>query len=336
MRTNSFKLLASSAALLILAGSVFAQKSSTGQGIQVTLSGGGAYTYTATENYKFNEDLATTYYTNALVSGPTISASGKDADLCAATFAAATPAAPAPDINELGGSGAQGKNGVAAKDRCNFLDGGALTTRAYSQSVTQKVVCGSKTYNVSYTWDYTVTPNVESVDAWTCWELISSDNPNGVEVSIGGDIVGESAQSTKQHPLKYSFSLADDLGLNRVTGLVVSLNGVLMPTTSSMVTGADFTVTGFNAGTNGNTGLLKLGDARTILNTDSFPGNNNGGANGAALAYASMSPVSFAGLLEGDYTVVVTGTVKGNAAAASTTFAVNALISVVTPGCGGG
>jgi len=161
-------------------------------------------------------------------------------------------------------------------------------------------------------------------------------------VDISALIAGESAVSKANWPRKYSFSLEEPgtdpttglpVMVSRVVNLAVSVDGtVAIPATSTVVYPIDFAYT-TNAGSNGNTSLLTDGDARTILNTDWFAGNDNGGADGSALAAALMDPVG-ADLGAGDHTVTLTGTVKGNNATANLLFSVTQTIHVVHPGCG--
>jgi hypothetical protein len=104
-----------------------------------------------------------------------------------------------------------------------------------------------------------------------------------------------------------------------------------------------------NAGSNGTAQAYLLeGAARGILNgnvsktspvnaIDQFPGNNDGGADGSALAEAIMNTVNVQ-LGAGTYTITLTGVVKGNSANGTSdqTINVSSTINVVTPGCGGG
>ena len=82
-----------------------------------------------------------------------------------------------------------------------------------------------------------------------------------------------------------------------------------------------------NAGSQGSLSLLSNGDARTILDHDNFAGNDNGGADGSALAIARMQPVSMS-LTPGNYTVSLKGTVKGVDITASQDFQVATQINV--------
>jgi hypothetical protein len=108
-----------------------------------------------------------------------------------------------------------------------------------------------------------------------------------------------------------------------------------------------------NAGSNGNTSLLLNGDARGILNgvslygpepcdlgtqttttsPDTFAGNNNGGADGSALAYAKMDEQTVSSLGAGDYKVTLTGTVKGNNDLANIAFSVTSQPHISAGNC---
>jgi hypothetical protein len=65
------------------------------------------------------------------------------------------------------------------------------------------------------------------------------------------------------------------------------------------------------------------------LNSDSFAGNNDGGADGSALALASMDAVGV-DLGPGDYSVMLTGTVKDNSAIANIGFSISQIVHVIT------
>lgn len=73
-------------------------------------------------------------------------------------------------------------------------------------------------------------------------------------------------------------------------------------------------------------------DARTILNNDDFLGNNDGGADGKALAKAVVDQASLT-LGVGNYKAILTGTVKGNNALYDLPFTVAGTIHIVAPGC---
>jgi hypothetical protein len=167
--------------------------------------------------------------------------------------------------------------------------------------------------------------------------LVSDSNPDGTaHIDIAADIAGESVLKSSNAKLgtKYSFSLIDGTG-NRVQNLAVSVDGdTPVAATSTVSYPVDFAYV-TNAGSNGALSLLMDDDARSILNGDSFAGNNDGGADGSALALATMSPVGF-DLGPGSHTIQLTGTVKGNSASADISFNVQEVLIITTPGCGGG
>jgi hypothetical protein len=224
--------------------------------------------------------------------------------------------------------------GGPRSNKCSFLDGLPLIGLSYEQSRSATGLNGKG--NWSYTWTYEVVPT--SVPApFDAWDLISETGSGQAQVTVEADIMGESAmKSAKMSGPKYSFSMGDDL-YPRVVNLVLTVDGTPYPAASSVVTGEDFLYE-TNAGSNGVTSLLRNGSALNILNTDSHPGNNNGGAGGASLARAVMVPMEFS-FGEGFHTVTITGVVKGNsidgeAAGANLGFSVTQTLHVITPGCG--
>lgn len=173
---------------------------------------------------------------------------------------------------------------------------------------------------------------------------------SNVTVPVGANIASESVvkNSNAKIGTKYSFSLLDSYGLSRVIDLVVSVsdgtNTATYPTDSQLLSNSPGALAGdvgavefaytSNAGMNGTTSLLRDGDARTILNTDSFAGNDNGGSDGTALAWAQMNPVSLT-LGTGDYTIGLTGTVKENSITLTTpvSFSVAQKLHITAQGC---
>lgn len=322
-----------------------ATSTTTGQGIMVNLHRTGQLAIHNNEVYAFNEATAAGYFSNALTSGPSVSCAGSPTN-CSVSNQPAAPAAPAPDSNQvIAPPGNPGGQGAIFQNKCTFLDGGTLTGRTYTQSVT---VSGLNTKGFfTFTWTYNVTPSPDPVAPFTAWDLVATTGDGTADVTLHADIAGESAMSSSKHTLKYSFSLLDGDGIsNRVSDLAITVDGgAPIPATSQIVANApgalpgdpgavDFNYT-TNAGSNGSIALLANGDARAILNNDSFAGNNNGGADGQALAYASMDGVHVS-LAPGAHSVTLTGTVKGNSASAAISFSVNQTISIITPGCGGG
>lgn len=296
----------------------------TGQGIMVTFNAAGVYAIDMTNTYKFNKGTAAGYFTNVWDGNtPTCSPSNK----CTGVTA---PAAPAPDSSQVN-SPNSGKSDVTGNNQCAFLAGGALVGGTYTQ--TADVGTGSS--KTTWTFTYVITPTVSSVGPFTAWDLISSTGTGDTaHVDVSANVAGESAVSNSNNSkvgLKYSFDLGTTLS-PRVVGLTISVDGVATFAPSATINfPVDFAYM-TNAGSNGNTALLKDGDARTVLNTDSFAGNDNGGADGSALALASIDPVGL-DLPVGTHTVTLTGTVKGNGALADLPISVTQTITVITPGC---
>jgi hypothetical protein len=250
--------------------------------------------------------------------------------------------------------------GVVFENKCNFLDGLPLTGKIYTQSRTLNGSNGKGSW--TFTWTYKVEPTSSyPALAFTAWDLVSErGDGNGLaDVSIDAFIAGLSAQKTNRRDLtKYSFSLDNSDGTSRVSDVIikvikkgqggdpdVTIHVSASPesthiTSNSQEAPVDFNYTpngGSFYGSNGTTSLLTTGDARGILNNDGFAGNDNGGADGRALAYASLDAPITLELGPGRYVIEMTGTVKGNNSTSVTTrFNVNGNINVVTPGCGGG
>jgi hypothetical protein len=152
-------------------------------------------------------------------------------------------------------------------------------------------------------------------------------------------VASESVMSSKQYARKYSFSIEDATSptLTRVVGLTFGVSdgatSATYPAASYQLTkGADFAYAA-NAGAFGTTSLLLAGDARSILNGDSFAGNDNGGADGSALAHVNATAPDVQ-LGMGDYTLTIAGTVKGNAATVDQAFSVTGSVHVLGQGCG--
>jgi hypothetical protein len=247
--------------------------------------------------------------------------------------------------------------------QCIYVESSVLQTTGNPANIGKyKVVRKTVTKTCTYTWTYVIAPLQPSYDPFTAWPLYSTNGGGNADVSIGATIAGESVSSTKQWARKYSFSIGGDVDprVSRVVDLVLTVDGVPYPVGSTVVknvagstpnptvaTLAPYqTIFGDdgaldfwyveNAGHNGHTELLKQpDDARTILNNDDFVGNNDGGADGSALALAVMDSVNVS-LPSGDHSVTLTGRVKDNTASLSDiTFSVTQIIHIITPGCGG-
>lgn len=255
---------------------------------------------------------------------------------------------------------------ATASSFCSYISRvqrvGGPTSTTYDVTTTTVTNTGTFTYN------YNITPiEPGQFDPFTAWDIVDTSGENAAHVNINANIAGESVISSKQHPRKYSFSLLNSDGTSRVQNLVLTVSSVnddgslttiqvanpgstvvkntpgsvatLTSNFGEFIIGADgaldFYYNGVN-GSNGNTYLLaNPGDARTILNTDSFFGNNNGGSDGSALAAAVMDSVGVV-LGEGSYNVNLTGTVKDNSGIGDLPINVSKNLVVVTPGCGSG
>jgi hypothetical protein len=306
----------------------------TGQGIMANLLVPSSIALDSTQIWHFDEALAATYFTHYQEYSPTVSCSGSSS-ACASTNQPGVPSAPAPSAVKF-------SQHVKAAD-CAFLDGGSLPATFYYQPVTIKGKNGQGNWTFSYRYEIAAPQPVAPFTAWVLFQ--ETGGGETAPVSVGADVAGLSAQSSSQHPLKYSFSLAAADGTNRVQGLALSVDGSAVATPGSTLVqncagclagdaGALDFLYQTNAGTNGDVSLLTNGDARGILNGDLFAGNNDGGADGAALAKASMDPVTV-NLAPGTHDLLLTGVVKGNDLVASQSFSVSGTVHVITPGCNG-
>jgi hypothetical protein len=368
-------------------------KTLTGQSIMANLYAEGTFAIVQTDTYHYNLDAAAELFSNAWdenapaescgsnTSGPTTTIEATNPGVQSPCDPTVTPPAmPAPDATKLKRDDHPGKNDVVGDNQCALLDGAPLTGLTYTQSASASAQCtyvsdvsaitngpNAGKYRVTRrtitktcddTWTYDITPLQVSYPPLTAWDFVGSTGGDSALVSVNAIIAGESVVSSKQHPLKYSFSIGGDVDprVSRVQNLAISVNNVVVANPGSTVVkntpgsaatptvdfgevvlgsdGAlDFYYDG-NAGSNGHTELLNQPeDARTILNTDSFSGNNDGGADGSALAAAFMDQVDL-NLTEGDYTVTLTGTVKDNAGLADLPINVNKTVHIVHPGCG--
>lgn len=324
---------------LISRSVVSAGPTQTGQGIMVNLDAQGTFAIVSNDFYQYDETTAASYFTNVWNgNAPTVSCSGPG---CTSTSTPpVAPSAPAPDAGKV-----TGPTGAVKTQKCIFLDGGTLSGSTYTKTDQTIQGSGSSKKTWTFTYTYNVTPTANPVTAFTAWNYVGSTGDSTAHISIGAEIAGESVISSAKFDKKYSFSLRDDLGESRVTNLVVTVDGIPYNATSQLVENCpgclfgdpgsvDFAYT-TNAGTNGVASLLTDGDARTLLNSDSFAGNQNGGTDGRALAKAVMDAVEVA-LGPGDHTVTLTGSVKGNTAtSANVDFTVTQTIHVIAPGCSG-
>ncbi len=365
IRKTTLAMIALPVAGLLLFPAIAFAATQTSQGIMVNLDAEGNFTIKNSETYEFNEVTAATYFTNTwdgLVPAETFSL--KESSVITYELTAplvetpsnpivAVPANPAENPSKLN---TKGENDVLGDNKCRFLDGNTLTGLTYTQIATAsaqgtyvsevtlmlkgpntgkyKVTRITVTKTGTYTYIYNVSPNTtDFVSILAAWDFVSSSGESTARILINAEIAGQSVTSSSKTDRKYSFSLLNSDGTNRVQNLVITANGVPYAAGSVVKFPVDFFYT-TNAGSSGVTTLLKNGDARTTLNTDSFNGNNNGGTTGSALALAIMNAVPV-DLAPGLHSVDLTGTVKGNSATTNIAFKITQIVNIITPGCSG-
>jgi hypothetical protein len=305
---------------------------SNAQSIMVALDQIGPFQIVGTEIWAFDHAAAESYFT-LTVSGPVVSCQGSPT--ACSNPAPASPGAPAPNNGQL--------TATASQNSCIFWDGGALTGGSYTQFSSVNVGSGSTQRTYKYLYTYNLDPNVGSVAPQTAWTLQSSDLtvPNA---TIGGYIVGLSTQarSSGNWNLKASFTINDGLGGTRVTDLNAAVTDPSAVTTNyPLLTtlGASNAFTYLsNAGTFGPISQLFENAAPAAIvggtalsnggGLDNFPGNNADVAETAVITPATV-PLSTAGA----YTVVITGTVKGNSGGLSQPFSASSSIIVDAGSC---
>jgi len=308
--------------------------------------------------YKFDDLQAAGFFTNAWDGNPAVATCKGNETTCAATKPASEPVSQRPPAS------ASKVIDAVENNRCIWLNGGSLLGSSYTQSYD---VPGTKW---TYTWTYVVTPTTASIPPKTAWVQDRILGGSGVaEVDINTMIAGESVMVSSQFPApgKFSFSLLDSNGVNRVQNLVYTLNGTnaagtavdtqtiaisdgdpstIPPTPPGHQSqpGVDLLLKSYNAGVNGDAALLwplpPQGGATetkmsTILNSDAATNNNDGGAGGLAMAVDIVQPVIVT-VEPGDYTVNLTGKIKGNSSTADLSFSLvkKTHITYVSSGCG--
>lgn len=237
---------------------------------------------------------------------------------------------------------------------CEACNGGSGCGTNLSSCPTvngQKYKQVAKSASWDFTYTYAVTPNIISVAAFTAWDLIETSGDNTVSLDVNALIAGESVSVSKNLGTKYSFSLLQNDGVTpRISNVCVSVDGgaaTCVPYPDQKLAYVDRNPSGptpaldylYNANAltcNGTacTSLMNGSGALAILNGDAFAGNDNGGANGQALAAMLLSAVPF-DLTVGDHAVTITAKVKENDGTLVGTVGVTLNVTVVTPGCGG-
>jgi hypothetical protein len=346
----------------------------TGQGIMANLETSGSFAIVQNLTYHYDETIAGTYYSNQWDgNAPTVSCSGPGCGT-APTAPTAPAVDPNAVIGIPGHPGIVNSNtckctfldggtlpSTTYTETAKLSTGsgrtGATYTYTYIYDVNPDTAVATTEDTNANTSDGIQVPALDptaTVDPNEPWVFFSSSGDATANINIDAMIAGESVVKNKTNGTKFSFSLFDSTDLDRVQNLTVTVTDSSNVVASAspgntIVQNAPGALAGdpgavdfayaTNAGSNGATSLLQNGDARSILNgvfpsPDVFTGNDNGGADGSALAYAQMDTVPVS-LPAGDYTITLTGTVKGNSTSADIPFSVTNHVNIITPGCGG-
>lgn len=295
---------------------------------------------------------ATSYFAAPVATGPAVTCNGSPTN-CASTNQPTIPSVPAAPTEAL-----------LDQVKCALWYGEVLPTATTPAAVT--VAGANGRGNWTFTWTYSLAP----LDAATAVAVHSGygykvlGDGGTLDVALDGFVYGQSAQSLAKGTRKYSFSMRASDGSTRVVNTAISVlkDGVPLVTFSqadgTLATllqennqanndylPVDFLVpqdptsagTGLLALRNYDLGLLTFGiGARDILNNtggiskDNFVGNDNGGADGSALARVKLMPSTPLAVSGGTYAVSYTGQVKElNADGTLQGFTVNREIKVV-------
>ncbi len=350
--------LAVIAAMLVAAtADAEASQSTNAQSLSFSLTSSDDFVLTDTEFWAYDEAAARTYFSNALVSGPTVSCTGGGPGGVNCQPGNQPPAPPAPDPNP------NRLNPPVNNNKCVFFNGGDVTVQpqnsTYTQPLTRSGLNGSGNWRFTWTYQVAVGTGVNPVDERTAWILESSDPANGVPISASGWMAGQSTQNKtgKNARFKTSHGLLDSFGAARLENAGIEL----LDGDGNVLGGVELGQPGFpnysvnqnenfyyitNAGTfNSPPGLLVLeGWVDDIQNglvvandgttRDNFPGNDNQGGdrivfgeedpqNGEALWLADVDQ-------PGTYTVKMFGTLKGNPGEITTGFSATKDITIVS------
>ncbi len=331
--------------------------SQTAQSAMVDLqTDSNAYQIEGTITWTYHrDDCAVNSYNNAWNgSAPTVSCTGGGQNGC--QTAPSTPPAPDPDGNKL--------RQHAQAERCTFFCGGTLGSDSYAQDVAVIVnnpAPQAERGNWKFTYTYDIVPKgteefPSAVAAHTCWT--SEETGGTVNVLFDGFVSSESYLKQSNGRTKYSFTLSDSLGASRVVNASAQLqkfdgtnwadvgSAVLLGPASDgtlpvTATTADYTYFG-NVGVFGNSVVYNALHApppggrpatlvSAILLQDNFANNDNDLASGNV--HEADFDSSFSGITEaGDYRIVLSGTIKGNAGTADQPFSVTSS-QIVIGGC---
>jgi hypothetical protein len=175
------------------------------------------------------------------------------------------------------------------------------------------------------------------------WNLVQdngSDQSGTSTLDLNISILGQSWMSNKTFPVKtdgksgkYSFTMGTT-DSSRISNLTISVNGISHPLSHTILNGSQINGNCFsgmtytaNAGAFGlSQSYLKDGVISTILGSDYTSANDND--------CPSIGKATFQiPAATGDYQITVSGTIKGNEVAASSTFSSTSVIHISAEGC---
>ena len=339
----------------------------TAQSAMFSTQASGNYVITGNEVWNYNKVTAATYFNNVWdgnpPTGPVVSCSNAPSNTgrgCNPAYQPAQPATTAPDPNP------NKLTPHVANNSCNFWAGTALTlipgpNTTYTQDDTVTVSgltpssgqAGAWKFTWTYTYNITFSQGAGPFPPQTAWDLQSSDTTKA-EVTVTGFFAGESTQK-KSAPspgnpwtFKTSFTMTDDLGGSRLVNPVAHIldsNASEICTLAINTTVPPFATDNYfyakNAGSNGNSNQLV--DNGTVLdiengsvcspgnNCDNFAGNNT--TLGEKADITSTNPSSCSISQAGNYTLQVTGTLKGVSGASSLPVSVSSSLCIQAESC---
>jgi hypothetical protein len=349
--------------LLLLGSGVALAQTSTAQSAMFSNGASGTFFINGTEVWEYDRDVAATYFSNTLVSGPVITCSG-NATNCGAGNQPATPTAPDPDQQKL--------VPFVSSNSCNFWDGSALALNPlpqdnqYKQSETIKGVNGNGNWKFEWTYEIGFAdpdtsdsyPAGGPFPAMTAWELQSSDTASA-EVGVEGFFAGQSTQKkNKGGADKWTFKASHTMTASDLTSRLVTpqytiedANGAVCgPTDIVMLpieSGVDFIYDG-NAGSNGTlsqlfddpavagdgklVSLIQQGGVAAVNGLfDNFAGNDSTNGERQSIDADNTPTCSIADA--GSYTLNVTGTLKGVSGASSLPVSISSTVCISAGTC---
>ena len=345
---------------LLLSPSIASAQTKTAQSAMFDNQAAGNFVIVGSESWAFDADVAATYFMGSLVSGPVATCTGASSNTGRGCNSVYQPAAPSsPDPSPVPNSNV---NGTVNPQNCTFWDGGQLQVNAphatYTKSVNNVPGLTPTTGNAGnwkfeWTYSYSVVGN-GLVAAKTAW-ILQSSNTNGASVSVTGFFAGQSVQSktngTGGWSFKASHTMLDSLGASRLVGATATITDsdantvCTLALSTGILSNQDFTYLG-NAGRNGTTAQLFddgvntngtvneiQGGVSTSLNgkKDDFAGNNGTGGDQAVINGSTPSSCLISDA--GDYTLNVTGTLKGVSGSSSLPVGVSSSVCISAGTC---